>query len=72
MKAQDSQFQTRLLDLAGELIKQNSQVLQQNNQLIQHLAEQDNHLVNLGNQISQLLLMLEEQEEANSHEYVDK
>lgn len=72
MKAQDSQFQMQLLDLAAVLIKQNSQVLQQNNQLIQHLADQDNHLVNLGNQISQLLLMLEEQEEANSHEYVDK
>ena len=72
MKAQDSQFQMQLLDLAGELIKQNSQVLQQNNQLIQHLAEQDNHLVSLGNQINQLLLMLEDQEEASSHEYLDK
>ena len=72
MKAQNSQFQMQLLDLVDALIKQNSQVLQQNNQLIQHLADQDNHLVNLGNQISQLLLMLEEQEEANSHEYVDK
>ena len=72
MKAQDSQFQMQFLGLAGALIKQNSQVLQQNNQLIQHLADQDNHLVNLGNQISELLLMLEEQEEADSPRYLDE
>ena len=64
MTNQCNQSQAQLLDLVGELVKQNSQVIQQNNQLI-------NHLVVQGNQINELLLMLEEQEEASSHEYLD-
>ena len=64
MTNQCNQSQVQLLDLVGELVKQNSQVLQQNNQLI-------NHLIVQGNQISELLLMLEDQEEASSHEYLD-
>ena len=64
MKAQDNQFQTQLLNLVGDLVKQNNQVVQQNNQLINHLMVQSN-------QISELLLMLEDQEEASSHEYMD-
>lgn len=65
MKAQDNQFQTQLLNLVGEIVKQNSQVIQQNNQLINHLMVQSN-------QISELLLMLEDQEEASSNEYLDQ
>ena len=65
MKAQDNQFQTQLLDLVGEIVKQNSQVIQQNNQLINHLMVQSN-------QISELLLMLEDQEEASSPKYLDE
>lgn len=64
MTNQCNQSQVQLLDLVGELVKQNSQVLQQNNQLI-------NHLVVQSNQINELLLMLEDQEEASSHEYLD-
>ena len=64
MTNQCNQSQVQLLDLVGELVKQNSQVIQQNNQLI-------NHLVVQSNQISELLLMLEDQEEASSHEYLD-
>ena len=64
MTNQCNQSQAQLLDLVGELVKQNSQVLQQNNQLI-------NHLVVQSNQINELLLMLEDQEEASSHEYLD-
>ena len=65
MKAQDNQSQVQLLDLVGEIVKQNSQVIQQNNQLINHLMVQSN-------QISELLLMLEDQEEASSNEYLDQ
>ena len=64
MTNQCNQSQVQLLDLVGELVKQNSQVLQQNNQLINHLMVQSN-------QISELLLILEDQEEASSHEYLD-
>ena len=64
MTNQCNQSQVQLLDLVGELVKQNSQVIQQNNQLI-------NHLVVQSNQINELLLMLEEQEEASNHEYLD-
>ena len=64
MTNQCNQSQAQLLDLVGELVKQNSQVIQQNNQLINHLMVQSN-------QISELLLMLEDQEEASSHEYLD-
>ena len=64
MTNQCNQSQVQLLDLVGELVKQNSQVIQQNNQLI-------NHLVVQSNQINELLLMLEDQEEASSHEYLD-
>ena len=64
MTNQCKQSQVQLIDLVGALVKQNSQVLQQNNQLI-------NHLIVQGNQISELLLMLEDQEEASSHEYLD-
>ena len=65
MKAQDNQSQVQLLDLVGEIVKQNSQVIQQNNQLINHLMVQSN-------QISELLLMLEDQEEASSPRYLDE
>ena len=65
MKAQDNQSQVQLLDLVGEIVKQNSQVIQQNNQLINHLMVQSN-------QISELLLMLEDQEEASSNKYLDQ
>lgn len=65
MTNQCNQSQVQLLDLVGELVKQNSQVIQQNNQLISHLMVQ-------GNQISELLLILEDQEEASSHEYLDR
>ena len=65
MTNQCNQSQAQLLDLVGELVKQNGQVIQQNNQLI-------NHLVVRSNQINELLLMLEEQEEVSSHEYLDK
>ena len=64
MTNQCNQSQVQLLDLVGELVKQNSQVIQQNNQLI-------NHLVVQSNQLNELLLMLEDQEEASSHEYLD-
>ena len=64
MTNQCNQSQVQLLDLVGELVKQNSQVIQQNNQLI-------NHLVVQSNQINELLLILEDQEEASSHEYMD-
>lgn len=64
MTNQCNQSQVQLLDLVGELVKQNSQVIQQNNQLI-------NHLVVQSNQINELLLILEDQEEASSHEYLD-
>lgn len=64
MTNQCNQSQAQLLDLVGELVKQNSQVLQQNNQLINHLMVQSN-------QINELLLILEDQEEASSHEYLD-
>ncbi|MCU4326340.1 hypothetical protein KTH33_06980 [Acinetobacter johnsonii] len=62
---QQNQFQMQLLDLVGELVKQNSQVLAQNNQLIQHLTQQSN-------QINELLLILEDQEEANVPRYMDE
>jgi hypothetical protein len=62
---QQNQFQMQLLDLVGELVKQNSQVLAQNNQLIQHLTQQSN-------QINELLLILEDQEEANGPKYMDE
>ena len=62
---QQNQFQMQLLDLVGELVKQNSQVLEQNNQLIQHLTQQSN-------QINELLLILEDQEEANVPRYMDE
>ncbi|MDH0840539.1 hypothetical protein N5D01_17510 [Acinetobacter johnsonii] len=62
---QQNQFQMQLLDLVGELVKQNSQVLAQNNQLIQHLTQQSN-------QINELLLILEDQEEANVPKYMDE
>ena len=65
MKAQDNQFQTQLLNLVGDLVKQNNQVIQQNNQLINHMMVQSN-------QISELLLMLEDQEEASSPKYLDE
>ena len=64
MTNQCNQSQVQLLDLVGELVKQNSQVIQQNNQLINHLAVQSN-------QINELLLILEDQEEASGHEYLD-
>ncbi|MFN3072745.1 hypothetical protein ACK1JC_03875 [Acinetobacter sp. TY2] len=64
MTNQCNQSQVQLLDLVGELVKQNSQVIQQNNQLI-------NHLVVQSNQINELLLILEDQEEASGHEYLD-
>ena len=64
MTNQCNQSQAQLLDLVGELVKQNSQVIQQNNQLI-------NHLVVQSNQINELLLILEDQEEASGHEYLD-
>ena len=64
MTNQCNQSQVQLLDLVGELVKQNSQVIQQNNQLI-------NHLVVQSNQINELLLILEDREEASSHEYMD-
>ena len=64
MTNQCNQSQVQLLDLVGELVKQNSQVIQQNNQLINHLMVQSN-------QINELLLILEDQEEASSHEYLD-
>ena len=64
MTNQCNQSQVQLLDLVGELVKQNSQVIQQNNQLI-------NHLVVQSNQINELLFILEDQEEASSHEYLD-
>lgn len=64
MTNQCNQSQAQLLDLVGELVKQNSQVIQQNNQLINHLMVQSN-------QINELLLILEDQEEASSHEYLD-
>ena len=62
---QQNQFQMQLLDLVGELVKQNSQVLAQNNQLIQHLTQQSN-------QINELLLILEGQEEVNVPKYMDE
>ena len=62
---QQNQFQMQLLDLVGELVKQNSQVLAQNNQLIQHLTQQSN-------QINELLLILEDQEEPNVPRYMDE
>lgn len=62
---QQNQFQMQLLDLVGELVKQNSQVLAQNNQLIQHLTQQSN-------QINELLLILEDQEEASVPRYMDE
>ena len=62
---QQNQFQMQLLSLVGELVKQNSQVLAQNNQLIQHLTQQSN-------QINELLLILEDQEEANVPRYMDE
>ena len=62
---QQNQFQMQLLDLVGELVKQNSQVLAQNNQLIQHLTQQSN-------QINELLLIQEDQEEANVPRYMDE
>lgn len=62
---QQNQFQMQLLDLVGEIVKQNSQVLEQNNQLIQHLTQQSN-------QINELLLILEDQEEANVPRYMDE
>lgn len=62
---QQNQFQMQLLDLVGELVKQNSQVLAQNNQLIQHLTQQSN-------QINELLLILEDQEDPNVPRYMDE
>ena len=58
MSSQNSQFQMQLLTLLTEVVKQN-------NQLINHLQVQ----TNLNNE---LLLTLEEQEEPNSHEYMDQ
>lgn len=65
MSNQKTQSQTQLLDLLVEIVKQNSQVIQQNNQLINQVAVQSS-------QISELLLMLEEQEEVNEHRYLDE
>ena len=62
---QQNQFQMQLLDLVGEIVTQNSQVLAQNNQLIHHLTQQSN-------QINELLLILEDQEEANVPRYMDE
>ena len=71
MTNQCNQSQVQLLDLVGELVKQNSQVLQQNSQVIQQNNQLINHLVVQSNQINELLLILEDQEEASSHEYLD-
>ena len=62
---QQNQFQTQLLSLVGELVKQNSQVLEQNNQLIQVVVTQSS-------QIQELLLQLNpDEDELSNHEYLD-
>ena len=65
MTTQKNQSQMQLLELLTEIVKQNNQVIQQNSQLIQQISVQSN-------QISELLLMLEEQEDLNSPSYLDQ
>ena len=62
---QQNQFQTQLLDLLTEIVKQNNQVLQQNSQLIQIEVTQSS-------QIQELLLQLNpDEDEPSQHEYLD-